>query len=546
MRYRIRQKAAGGPWEVVSPDGRVLHANVDRSRASALCAAAWLRGTGITAAAPPPEGGTEFYAVLAFTGAETSDGRMFDALDWREPPLALFTQFAQDDYHDGAEITGRIDEISLDGNRVLGRGWFDGSESAQTAVRQAQEQSNNGISIDATSAEMPEFECMGWDEDGWCTRERTRWVQATITAATQVATPAFAGAMIAFDAYPSTTADPADDAPEPPEGTGGGLFDLLFASGRPVARPAAADPGCGCPSAAAQVVELPSGGHASAAIVAAANALLAAAVVPPEEPPAEWFTDPRFTTDHPLMAWADEHGRPVPAGTPGARAVGVPLTLTDDGRMFGHIATRSICHVGVADDCVLAPESRSSYAYFRTGTVRTAEGTDVPTGTLTMGTGHASVEPGQSAQAAMAHYDHTGTAVADLAAGDDEFGVWVAGAARPGLSAEQVRAIRAAAPSGDWRRIGGNLELVAVLQVNVPGFPTPRQYVAASGAPEALVAAGAYDLLVASAVRLAEPWRAPYDALAQQVKVQGRVIDALLPLAGEAIVASLPVREPVG
>jgi hypothetical protein len=28
--------------------------------------------------------------------------------------------------------------------------------------------------------------------------------------------------------------------------------------------------------------------------------------------------------------------------------------------------------------------------------------------------------------------------------------------------------------SGDWRRIGGNLELVAVLAVNVPGFPKIR------------------------------------------------------------------------
>jgi hypothetical protein len=45
--------------------------------------------------------------------------------------------------------------------------------------------------------------------------------------------------------------------------------------------------------------------------------------------------------------------------------------------------------------------------------------------------------------------------------------------------------------SGDWRRIGGQLRLVGLLAVNVPGFPiqAPRARVA-SGAPQALVAAG--------------------------------------------------------
>lgn len=45
--------------------------------------------------------------------------------------------------------------------------------------------------------------------------------------------------------------------------------------------------------------------------------------------------------------------------------------------------------------------------------------------------------------------------------------------------------------SGDWRSIGGHLELVAALAVNVPGFPVPRPALAASaGRQTALVAAG--------------------------------------------------------
>jgi hypothetical protein len=54
----------------------------------------------------------------------------------------------------------------------------------------------------------------------------------------------------------------------------------------------------------------------------------------------------------------------------------------------------------------------------------------------------------------------------------------------------QIRALRASAPSGDWRPVNGSLELVAVCQVNVPGFPIARAMVA-SGKVMALVAAGA-------------------------------------------------------
>jgi hypothetical protein len=83
--------------------------------------------------------------------------------------------------------------------------------------------------------------------------------------------------------------------------------------------------------------------------------------------------------------------------------------------------------------------------------------------------------------------------MADVAAGEDAFGIWVAGALRPDATPEQVRALRASAPSGDWRPIGGRLELVAVCQVNVPGFPVARACVA-SGSLTALVAAGARPL----------------------------------------------------
>lgn len=189
----------------------------------------------------------------------------------------------------------------------------------------------------------------------------------------------------------------------------------------------------------------------------------------PVAPPAAWFADP-------------------------ALAGPTPVTVGDDGRVLGHLALWGTCHTSVANSCLTPPRSAAGYAHFRTGEVLADDGTRVACGALTFDTGHAPTSgPGSGLAATLAHYDHTGTAWADVAAGEDGYGIWVAGAARPGLTDEQLRTIRASALSGDWRRIGGGLELVAALSVNVPGFPVPRAGLAASSGrePLALVAAGA-------------------------------------------------------
>ena len=215
--------------------------------------------------------------------------------------------------------------------------------------------------------------------------------------------------------------------------------------------------------ASAHVWELPTSRLSSETLVASSI---------PDVPPAYWFADPCL--EQPTA-----------------------IVVTDEGYVFGHLATWGTCHTGRPENvCVTAPESRSGYAYFCTGYVSalSEDGpVDIPVGCITMDTGHASVAPNVSAQAAAAHYDNTGTAVADVAAGEDEFGIWLAGALRPGVDAEQIRKLRGASLSGDWRSIRGGLELVAALAVNVPGFPVPRVAagLAASGQQTALVAAGA-------------------------------------------------------
>jgi hypothetical protein len=69
-----------------------------------------------------------------------------------------------------------------------------------------------------------------------------------------------------------------------------------------------------------------------------------------------------------------------------------------------------------------------------------------------------------------AFYDHTGSAVADVVPYEDEVGIFLAGALRPGATPEQIRIARASDWSPDWRSFNGNLEMVALLGVNLSGF----------------------------------------------------------------------------
>lgn len=163
------------------------------------------------------------------------------------------------------------------------------------------------------------------------------------------------------------------------------------------------------------------------------------------------------------------------------------LTVTEDGRVFGHIAEWKACHIGYEGVCVAPPNSPSGYAYYATGQVLLDDGTVAKTGVISLGAGHA--RDGLRPQAAIEHYDSTSAAVADVCVGEDEHGIWCAGWIRPGTTDEQVIALRASDVSGDWREIRGELELVAALACNVGGFSTVSVGVS-DGVQVSLVAAG--------------------------------------------------------
>lgn len=255
-----------------------------------------------------------------------------------------------------------------------------------------------------------------------------------------------------------------------------------------------------------------------------ATVLLASGAIP-VRPPKDWFTNPQFDRVSPLHVEAD-------------------------GRVRGHIAAWESNHIGMVGQ-IKPPKSKAGYAYFRTGQLETAEGEMVPVGQITLTGGHAPLKA--SAQDAVKHYDDTNSAIMDVAVGEDAHGIWVAGALRPDVDELRLRKIRASGVSGDWRPINGNLELVAVCAVNVPGFPIPRAMAASavneSTNPEdieilALVAAGTETLS-----RLAITERAVLAAVEAVADIEERlewVKDALSALNPEDLLSeSDPAPEAV-
>lgn len=166
----------------------------------------------------------------------------------------------------------------------------------------------------------------------------------------------------------------------------------------------------------------------------------------------------------------------------------MPLTVTKEGRVYGHLATFSSCHVSFLPQCVPPPKSASNYAYFHVAEIDDAEGDTLTVGKLMFSPdngGHA--DRRLSASKASAYYDKTGMAAAYLRVVDGQHGIWACGSLNPDLTdaqREQMRReLRLNPPSGDWRPINGQYELICGLAVAVPGFPVPR-------AVMSLVAAG--------------------------------------------------------
>ena len=384
-------------------------------------------GEGIAEVEAEPLG---WVSDIAFEGTATGDGRWIapGALSWRDPPLTLMgLLLTGPGGHEGAEVAGRMDTFErdaatdMDGSplaegvtAIRSYGVFDVGEFGTETGRMVDDEVVRGISVDLAILE-------------WAFRDPdTGEILQPEDMDEEQWDRAFFGelqyAVLAAEIMAATV------CPTP-----------AFADARIAAVRA---------SSGEREVTL----TLWAPIRVAAPVTASAAGMAPLKPPADWFKNPGL---------ADL----------------TPLTVTDEGRVFGHLAAWNACHTGLAG-CVPPPRNCNYDATFHLGAVACDDGTEVSAGQITLDGPHASLRltPG----AVMRHYDDTTTAVADVRVGEDAFGPWVAGALRPDVSAAKVRALKAAKMSGDWRPIRGKNELLAILNVNVPGFIVPRP-IAASG-----------------------------------------------------------------
>lgn len=418
----------------VDPDGRVhyngaLVASGEMAEARALELLGAIAADGLTAALEPGR----FAAVLCPEGEVTTDDREIavNALMWRELPMPLTNAEMTGDDHMGP-VVGSIDgiervNISSDRAEIRARGSFDmGSPDGREALRLVTEQIKRWVSIDVEIIDMETVRIGNGCSDDPDLIDILLGEEDCRTIMRLLEGRIMGAAMCAFSAFPGAVIVPE-----------GAEIPAASPDGRP----------------AAVIVNEPEQIAAAAA---------------PVRPPAAWFEYPED------FSWVTASRR---------------VRVEDDGRVFGVIAEWGDCHIGFGESCVEPPYSRSGYEHFLHGAIPCdcPEGSmEIGVGQITMATGHADLR--LSAAATKAHYDHTGTGMADVTVGEDERGIWFAGALRPDVTELQVRTLRASGISGDWRNIGGHLELVAALAVNVPGFQRVQRARVASGRPQALIA----------------------------------------------------------
>jgi hypothetical protein len=376
----------------------------------------------------------EWEGVLAVEGIVTSDGRylMPGKIDHRDLPLTLMAQTVTADGHDGAFAAGKIVEITRQDRPDLGDG---------------------AIAIIGRGV-------FSSDEDGQ--RARALLEEEVLRH-------------VSIDFAPTETHMLNSDTLEELEGEMdlGDLLEGNFVRGfEGKIMGATLCAFSAFEDATMQIVEI----DADRVVVASAfpmrKALTASAAgLAPLAPPYDWF-------------FQEETVGPC------------PLTVTPEGKVYGHLALWNQCHRSMSEMCEMAPRSRSGYAFFHTGALTTDDGRKVNVGRITVGEGgHAPTDPRIGMKGAIDHYDKTGTVGAFVRATDGRYGIWLSGCVRSDAPAEKIRDLEANPPSGDWRDESGRLELCAALSVPVAGFPIPRYEAAlvASGVEErvvALVAAG--------------------------------------------------------
>lgn len=375
---------------------------------------------------------TTWRAILGFEGypADGDMGRkrylMPGGLSERQLPLPFSIQRVSDEGHKGKETAGRIDTIE----------WVSASDFAQEGFELPEDLPKDATVVFGTGI---------WDLQGEPGREAARLVAGKFMRGVSLD---LAGTVwVPIDPQTFEEINPDDMS----------LEDMLvgdFLAGAKEAQ-----------IAGATIVSESAFGHAMVAhggefdFVQILNvydpAVLVACAAGPLKPPSAFFEKMSFRRK-------------------------TPITTSDDGEFWGHLATWD-CHMGDDVRCFRARPSNNGYANFHTGTIVTEEGEHVKVGRITVKE-HASF--GATRDEVMAHYSDPKKVGAFVRIWDDEFGIACHGVTRSDASPELLRDLYANPPSPDWRRG----ELLGVSTVPLPGLPVvdPQAVLVASadGIPE--------------------------------------------------------------
>lgn len=174
----------------------------------------------------------------------------------------------------------------------------------------------------------------------------------------------------------------------------------------------------------------------------------------PLYPPKDWFQKPAEL----------QRGAKIAVITEGPQA----------GRVFGYVAPNKQCILSGREkqECWQVPHSPTNYAAAMQGDTLTAEGELIRTANVGGEVDHAPIAWTRF-EKVRDHYANTASQVMRVVYGQDDYGVWAAGALWPEITHRQAAVVRASALSGDWRwrqELDG-YDMAGSQMVSIPGFP---------------------------------------------------------------------------
>jgi hypothetical protein len=414
----------------------------------------------------PPENGIAFtIPVAVLEGYETPDGRFLTAGNGgrRDLPMTLMAMLENPNGgwgHDGAIAVGRVDTLerfdaSAEINPLTGdaygpgvfgwkaTGWLTphpDQEGSEAAVQFIRDQVIRGVSVDLDEFQAHE-EILAVDEDGWPTDWRIIVDEWSIGQMTVCPFAAFPGATIVLDeelAEPRARRSPPPGCPPAAVAAAGQPGVLTFRGS-----------GCApCDAATLTASAAPTGGargRGRARLPAGGLVLPAAHARPPDGAARLRRPQPRRHPHRPgvgpgrLVGRLPHRGRGRLRDGPPPRGGRVPLiphprlVYTAEGEELG---------VGCSPTAAATPTSTS-------GSPRPSRTTTPP-----------------------------GRPTCKCRVGEDDDGIWFAGAFRPQITREQVEDFAAFPVSGDWRADAGDRDVrfIAAVSVNTPGFQPPAPH----------------------------------------------------------------------